>query len=127
MKKDTNTNIVFADKKNVLNGYNLKSVLKLTIFRIIQESCNNAIKHSQAENITIEVKKDGELLEVTIIDDGIGFDVSNLDNLKRQNYSGFGLSMMRERVYLLSGEFSINSEIGRGTIISVKVPFLEED
>lgn len=127
LKKDTNTNIVFADKKNVLNGYNLKSVLKLTIFRIIQESCNNAIKHSQAENITIEVKKDGELLEVTIIDDGIGFDVSNLDNLKRQNYSGFGLSMMRERVYLLSGEFSINSEIGRGTIISVKVPFLKED
>lgn len=127
LKKDTNKKIVFTDSENILDGYNLKSVVKLTIFRIIQESCNNAVKHSQAENINVEVKKEGELLSVMISDDGTGFDVSMLDNLKRQDNSGFGLSMMRERVYLLSGEFNINSEIGRGTVITIKVPFLEED
>lgn len=127
LKTDTNKKIVFNDEKNILDEYNLKSVLKLTIFRIIQESCNNAVKHSQAENISITVKKEGEFLTVRISDDGIGFDVSLLNNLERKDNSGFGLSMMRERVYLLSGEFTINSKIGQGTTISVKVPFLEED
>ena len=127
LKADTNKKIVFTDKEEILDGYKLKSVLKLTIFRIIQEACNNSVKHSQAENITIDVKKEGNLLSVIISDDGIGFDISMLESLERQDNSGFGLSMMRERVYLLSGEFSINSEIGRGTVISVKVPFLEED
>lgn len=127
LKADTNKKIAFNDDENILDEYNLKSVLKLTIFRIIQESCNNAVKHSQAENIRVEVKKEGELLSVIISDDGIGFDVSMLDDLERKDNSGFGLSMMRERVYLLSGEFNINSKIGQGTIISVKVPFLEED
>ena len=127
LKLDSNKKILFTDEENILDGYNLKSVEKLTIFRIIQESCNNAVKHSQAENISIDVRKEGELLSIKISDDGIGFDIDRLDDLERKDNSGFGLSMMRERVYLLSGKFSIKSKIGQGTVVSVKVPFLEED
>ena len=57
----------------------------------------------------------------------MGFDINQLKNIDREDNSGFGLSMMKERVYLLSGNISINSEIGKGTSIIVKIPFLEED
>lgn len=127
IKNEYNKKIIFIDEENILNKSNLKSVLKLTIFRIIQESCNNAAKHANAENIQVIVKKEQSFLILSINDDGVGFDTNQLKNIDREDNSGFGLSMMKERVYLLSGNISINSEIGKGTSIIVKIPFLEED
>ena len=127
IKNEYNKKIVFVDEENILKQCNLKSILKLTIFRIIQESCNNAVKHANAENIQVIVKKVQSFLCVTINDDGVGFDINQLKNINREDNSGFGLSMMKERVYLFSGEININSEIGKGTNIIVKVPFLEEE
>lgn len=127
IKNEYNKKIVFIDQENVLKQSNLKSILKLTIFRIIQESCNNAVKHAKAENIQVIVKKVQSFLCITINDDGVGFDTDRLKNIKREDNSGFGLSMMKERVYLFSGEININSEMGKGTSIIVKVPFLEEE
>lgn len=127
IRNQYNKKIIFIDENNVLKQSRLKSVLKLTIFRIIQESCSNAVKHANAENIQIIVKKEQFFLSIIINDDGVGFDTNQLENIKRKDNSGFGLSMMKERVYLFSGEFKINSEIGKGTSIIVKVPFLEEE
>lgn len=127
IRNQYNKKIIFIDENNVLKQSRLKSVLKLTIFRIIQESCSNAVKHANAENIQIIVKKEQSFLSIIINDDGVGFDTNQLENIKRKDNSGFGLSMMKERVYLFSGEFKINSEIGKGTSIIVKVPFLEEE
>lgn len=127
IKNEYNKNIVFIDEEDILKQCNIKSVLKLTIFRIIQESCNNAVKHAKAENIQVIVKKVQSFLCVTINDDGVGFDTNQLKNRKKEDNSGFGLSMMKERVYLFSGEININSEIGKGTSVIVKVPFLEEE
>lgn len=126
-KTESDTKIVLLDTEHILSESNLKTVLKLTLFRIIQEGCNNALKHAQAENIEIKVSKENNLLCVVIKDDGKGFPTEQLNHINRKDHSGFGLSMMKERVYLLSGEFSIHSEIGRGTEIVVKIPFLEED
>lgn len=127
IRNQYNKKIKFIDEDNILKQDNLKPILKLTIFRIIQESCNNAVKHANAENILIIVKKEQAFLSIIINDDGVGFDTNQLENMKRKDNSGFGLSMMKERVYLFSGEFKINSEIGKGTSIIVKVPFLEEE
>lgn len=127
IRSEYNKKIIFIDDEEVLKQSNLKSILKLTIFRIIQESCNNAVKHAQAENIQVTVKKTQSFLCITINDDGVGFDTNQLKNIKREDNSGFGLSMMKERVYLFSGEININSEIGKGTNVIVKVPFLEEE
>ena len=127
IKSEHNIKTVFIDEDSIFKQNKLKSILKLTVFRIIQESCNNAIKHAEAENIQVIVKREKTFLFIEINDNGVGFDTNQLENINREDKSGCGLSMMKERVYLLSGTIKINSEIGKGTSILVKVPFLEED
>lgn len=131
IKNEHSIKTVFIDEENIFKQNNkqnnLKSILKLTVFRIIQESCNNAIKHAEADNIQVIVKREKNFLLIEINDNGVGFDTTQLKNINREDKSGFGLSMMKERVYLLSGTIKINSEIGKGTSILVKVPFVEED
>lgn len=100
----------------------LLPVITMTILCIIKESCNNAIKHSGAEHISVQIIFTDENIEIITEDDGCGFDV----DLARKNSgkidSGFGMSTMYERVYLLSGEIEIHSEIGKGTKIQVVIP-----
>ena len=65
-------------------------------------------------------------MELFIQDDGDGFDVSALD-VSRENASGFGISMMKERVYLLSGTIDIESELGEGCSVHIVIPVHRED
>lgn len=94
-------------------------VIKLTIFRIIQEACNNVLKHANASLINIEIKYEENSINVNIKDDGIGFSINS--NTSEQPQS-FGLSIMKERISLLSGTLDINSEKGKGTIVTIFVP-----
>lgn len=104
------------------DSYPIKPVVGITLLRIIQEACNNSIKYAEANIITVKMLYEEEAVIVSIEDDGKGFDVENLDVTRRNDNSGFGLSMMKERVYLLSGEIEIQSQINAGTRIRVKVP-----
>ena len=104
------------------NINDIKSVISLTILRIIQEACNNIIKHAEAKNVYVNLYRNEDELVVTIEDDGNGFDIENLQSMSKDDYSGFGLSMMHERVFLLSGKMEIKSELNKGTKIKVKVP-----
>lgn len=99
----------------------LPPVVTLTLFRIIQESCNNIFKYSEANHVTISIHYGEEEIELEISDDGVGFDKNEIG--KDKNSSGFGLSIMQERAQLLCGEFSIQSEIGKGTSVLVSVPY----
>lgn len=102
---------------------NIKPVISLTIFRIVQEACNNAIKHSKASSIDVVLNYNSNNIELSISDDGVGFDLDLYDNNNPDDInSGFGLSMMKERVFLLSGKFNIKSSKNKGTIINVVVP-----
>ena len=102
---------------------NIKPVISLTIFRIVQEACNNAIKHSKASSIDVVFNYNSNNIELSISDDGVGFDLDLYDNNNPDDInSGFGLSMMKERVFLLSGKFNIKSSKNKGTIINVVVP-----
>lgn len=104
-----------------INDNILMPIINVTIFRIIQEACYNSIKHSNAKNINIKVILNNEWLYLTITDDGCGFDINSIK--KDVNHvNGYGLSMMRERVCLLSGEINIDSHDNVGTVIYVKIP-----
>lgn len=118
MQKGFDTKIVFE-----INGesYDTKQVIQLTVLRIIQEAINNCKKYAKANMIDIILSYQKDMLEVSIMDDGVGFDVNHMPERKNEN-TGFGLSMMKERVHLLNGTFEIESKTGFGTEIQVRIP-----
>jgi signal transduction histidine kinase len=93
--------------------------LELGAFRIIQESVNNAIKHANAQNIDITVGFNARTLELSVRDDGDGFEIDGIDE---QSSSGMGLMGMRERAVILAGRLDIESVQGRGTTVSAVLP-----
>ncbi|HEX8638221.1 MAG TPA: two-component regulator propeller domain-containing protein, partial [Pyrinomonadaceae bacterium] len=91
---------------------------EIGVYRIVQESLNNVIKHSNAAVAHVTIKRDEKTVLIVIEDDGKGFDYKNT-----RSKGGFGLVGLKERTELLNGEFSIESKIGEGTKIKVKIPF----
>ena len=101
----------------------LSSIVSVTLYRIIQEACNNAVRHSNAKNVFVRINFLDNNIEIDIEDNGIGFDLQKVESKGKEDFlHGFGLSTMRERARLLSGSFSIDSKIGVGTKIHVFVP-----
>ena len=94
--------------------------LNINIYRIVQESLNNAIKHAEAKNIEISLSatKTGAL-QLTIKDDGKGMNIHDVD---QSNH--FGLLGMRERVQSFGGSFHVDSEPENrsGTVITIHIP-----
>jgi signal transduction histidine kinase len=86
--------------------------LKTPLFRIAEEALNNVAKHSQAEHVRISLKKVADNLEISIKDDGMGFDMSDPALL-----SGHGLASMQDRARLSEGVLQIGPIIGAGTTI----------
>lgn len=97
-------------------------VINLTLFRIVQEASSNAIKHGKAKKIVINLTYEEETILMSIADNGIGISKDTYSDKKVNMFSGYGLSMMKERVLLLSGDFNIESNENEGTRILVKVP-----
>jgi len=91
--------------------------LSLPLYRIIQEALSNVCKHACADRVCVSLKGVGQDVLMSVQDDGIGFEPAEVSKKP-----GLGLSSMRERVRLISGEFSVRSHAQKGTEISVKVP-----
>jgi signal transduction histidine kinase len=91
--------------------------ITLALFRVIQESLRNIARHSQAKSVYILVNCSENTINLSISDSGVGF-----DPLLMQNKVGLGLVSMRERVKLIGGTISVDSEPGEGTVINVCVP-----
>ena len=92
-----------------------------TVFNIIQEATNNALKHAQAEHIWIRLTRQGDELMATVQDDGKGFDLQAV----RANYSkrgSFGLLNIDERARMVGGSAEMTSAIGAGTTVRIIVP-----
>ncbi|ANQ26658.1 cache domain-containing protein [Vibrio natriegens] len=92
----------------------LTSEVATTLYRVAQESLNNIEKHAKAKKVTVILQKMGNMLQLLIRDDGIGFVVNQA--VHRQ---GIGLRNMQERVEFIGGEFELMSELGLGTEITV--------
>jgi NarL family two-component system sensor histidine kinase LiaS len=86
------------------------------LFRIVQEALHNALKHSRAQIVSVDLRGEPEGLALTIIDDGVGFDVEAAWG------RGLGLLSVRERVEAIGGTLEINSTFGAGTRLHVRVP-----
>ncbi len=104
----------------------VKPVISLTVFRIVQEALNNVTKHAKAANVSINIAFQDSKLSLYIYDDGKGFDTEQL-KANSDISRGFGLVSMRERVELLGGEMSINSEPGKGTRMNIMIPYTQEE
>jgi signal transduction histidine kinase len=95
--------------------------LKIIIYRIIQESMNNAASHSQAGEVRLHLARKGKTLELTVQDNGLGFDVDEVMARHDQQH-GLGLLSMRERAELGGGRLTIQSAHGQGTTIHAQWP-----
>jgi two-component system sensor histidine kinase UhpB len=86
------------------------------VYLIFKESINNAVKHAQCRNVTIELKYSDGSLKMKIADDGMGFETNGI------TIPGNGLSNLKERAKNLKAAFDIQTSQGKGTTISVKIP-----
>jgi signal transduction histidine kinase len=84
------------------------------VMKLVTEAVSNALRHSQAEVVTIRASRDDVDLRLSVSDDGLGFE---LDDVQK----GMGLINMRERAQRLGGQFEIESEVGSGTKVSIRL------
>ena len=91
----------------------IESKDSLILFRIIQESINNVLKHSRAKNMTISLLDEPQFVEIILKDDGIGFE-------KNKHKTGSGLISMLKRANLIKTDLDVNTIIGKGTTITIK-------
>ena len=103
----------------------LPPALETALFRVVQETFNNIVRHAQARKVTARVDFRKDSFQIRIKDDGSGFDVaqamSSTDKMR-----GMGLVGMRERVELVQGTINVKSSPDHGTEVTVVVPLGEE-
>jgi signal transduction histidine kinase len=97
---------------------NVSKEISLCLFRVLQETLQNAVKHSGVRHFTVDLRGTAAEIELTVSDLGAGFDPQDAINRR-----GLGLISMRERLQLVKGEISIKSQPGGGTTIHARVPF----
>ncbi|TBL67917.1 sensor histidine kinase [Paenibacillus thalictri] len=90
------------------------------LFRIVQEAMSNALRHSKATRLEIKLAQPGDIIRLTIRDNGVGF---NLDEKRQASY---GILTMRERVNEIGGSLSIITAPEKGTRLEIRVPVLSE-
>jgi signal transduction histidine kinase len=92
--------------------------VSLCLFRVLQEALHNALKHSGVRQIEVRLRATSEEIRLTIKDFGSGFDTE-----AARKGQGLGLTSMEERLKLVKGTLSIDSQPERGTTIEARVPF----
>lgn len=97
----------------------LSPPMETTIFRIVQESLTNALRHSRSDQVAVRLFQEGNRLRIEVEDQGVGFDREQVDRNR------FGLRGIQERARLFGGHAVIQSHPGRGTCIRVDLPLAE--
>jgi two-component system sensor histidine kinase UhpB len=93
--------------------------VETALYRVAQEAFTNAARHGQAETVTMELERAGQVLRGRIRDDGAGFDPAALNGTKTQ---GLGVAGMRARLIAVGGKLTITSSPGSGTSIEFEAP-----
>jgi signal transduction histidine kinase len=102
-----------------MENYTANINLDITIYRIIQELINNTIKHANATEIIVQLFKEDNKLNITVEDNGKGFDVKNINNFK-----GAGWTNIINRVNYLKGKTDVVSNEKEGTSVNIEIPLL---
>ncbi|MGQ9594277.1 MAG: GAF domain-containing protein [Anaerolineae bacterium] len=95
--------------------------VEITLFRVVQEAMNNILRHSGARNVAISLQKREDYLDLSVEDDGVGFDLEEVVH-GPDTSRGLGLLGMAERVHLLGGQLNVTSAPGEGTCIHAQIP-----
>lgn len=122
----------FADSRLASRGIRVKmkelnepcrlpAEVETALFRVVQEAITNVARHSAARNVDMVIDFAEDMAEVSLEDDGIGFDIIRLE-ISPDNPRGLGLLGMQERVELMGGELEIHSSPGHGTKIRIRLP-----
>jgi two-component system sensor histidine kinase DegS len=102
--------------------------LEVTIFRVIQELLNNVDQHAHASHVDVTLDLEGEVIAVTVEDDGCGFDVEQVLATAKQSLGipvgrkSVGLITIQERTEMLGGKAEIDGSVGRGTKVRLELP-----
>lgn len=99
----------------------LPADIELALFRILQETLRNVEQHARAQNVTVRLTRPGNVVQLTINDDGRGFDPEHHPVRQKEN-GGFGLLGMRERAAYVGGVLQVKSERRAGTEIEIRIP-----
>ncbi|TWA69871.1 two-component system sensor histidine kinase UhpB [Azospirillum brasilense] len=100
----------------------LDEVLRLTVFRLAQESLVNALRHARPTRVSVTVRRRADRVEVVVADDGPGFAEGQSMETNESERGGLGISGMAERVRALGGTLSIGSDGGQGTRVAACLP-----
>jgi len=118
LSKLTGKSVLFKNKTDA--NIRFDSLAETNIYRVTQEAVNNAIKYAESNYILVTLNYSYPILSVVIDDDGKGFDDTLLAQLPKNNSEGgMGLFFMKERIDYINGRLFINSEIGRGTRVTI--------
>ncbi|RZK59681.1 MAG: tetratricopeptide repeat protein [Pedobacter sp.] len=91
--------------------------IETVLYRVIQETVNNVIKHSGANSLDIQLTKDADGINAMIEDNGKGFDATQIEK-----FEGIGLKNIRSRVEYLKGVVDFSSTVGSGTLVAIYIP-----
>ena len=94
---------------------NLSAEIKINVYRIVQESLMNCVKHAQAKTVELNFENRGNTLLVRLSDDGKGFNIN-------KGKKGIGHKNISSRVEKLNGNWGVVSEIGNGTVVTIEIP-----
>jgi PAS domain S-box-containing protein len=112
---------IMVDVQKELVPIPMDDEIKVLLFRSVRELMINIVKHAQAHNVRVTIRREDDGINIEVEDDGVGIkDVPRDSRLKSD--SGFGLFSIRERLHYLGGRVQVESEKDRGTRITLMVP-----
>jgi two-component system, NarL family, sensor histidine kinase UhpB len=100
----------------------LPTEIETVVYRIVQEALTNVARHAQAHTVQVRVEGDAEAIQVTICDDGKGFETERHQRFEPGQEHGWGLVGMHERASLVDGTLQITSKPSKGTTIYTSIP-----
>lgn len=114
-----------ATFNDLTDNITIPNKIENNLYRITQETLNNIMKHAKAKKVSITLSNEkNKYISLVVIDDGKGFDMKKT---KKSRIGGNGLGNLQTRVRLLNGTIKIESEVGKGTSIFVKIPLINDE
>jgi signal transduction histidine kinase len=101
----------------------LPEELRVLLYRAVQELLVNIVKHARARRVTISIGRENDYTQILVADDGMGFDLTEIDS--HHTAGKFGLFSIRERLHHLGGRFEVVSKPGQGTKVTVAAPYAQ--
>jgi signal transduction histidine kinase len=118
IRKTAAPNLKISSQIDDIDGI-LPPEMQINLYRILQESLNNIIKHSKATEAEVRFEKTGKIIKIKISDNGIGF--NKIERFKENETGGFGLTGMSERARILGATLIVESSAGNGATVSFQI------